>query len=118
MYPIEVLDDSNYPIIQAAKEDDSTLVSKLEQENNEFGGDCCGVFILASSIILIIVTFPVSIFMCIRVIHEYERAVIFRLGRVMKSNGPGMFFVVPCIDHVSLQGLEKNWNFFWKINRQ
>jgi regulator of protease activity HflC (stomatin/prohibitin superfamily) len=56
--------------------------------------------------------------MCIKVIQEYERAVIFRLGRVMKSNGPGMFFVVPCIDHVSLQGLEKNWNFFWKINRQ
>jgi regulator of protease activity HflC (stomatin/prohibitin superfamily) len=42
--------------------------------------------------------------MCIKVIQEYERAVIFRLGRVMKSNGPGMFFVVPCIDHVSLQG--------------
>ena len=31
---------------------------------------------------------------------EYERAVIFRLGRLRKggSKGPGIFTVIPCID--------------------
>ncbi|KAK3876838.1 hypothetical protein Pcinc_018412 [Petrolisthes cinctipes] len=34
------------------------------------------------------------------VVQEYERAVIFRLGRLLKggAKGPGIFFVVPCID--------------------
>ena len=33
-------------------------------------------------------------------IPEYERAVIFRLGRLRKggSKGPGIFTVIPCID--------------------
>ena len=33
--------------------------------------------------------------------QEYERAVIFRLGRLLKSGarGPGVFFIIPCIDH-------------------
>ena len=32
--------------------------------------------------------------------QEYERAVIFRLGRLLKggARGPGIFFIVPCID--------------------
>jgi erythrocyte band 7 integral membrane protein len=38
--------------------------------------------------------------MCIKVVQEYERAVIFRLGRLVKggARGPGIFFVIPCID--------------------
>lgn len=33
-------------------------------------------------------------------VQEYERAVIFRLGRLLKggARGPGIFFIVPCID--------------------
>uniref|UniRef100_A0A1I7T063 PHB domain-containing protein n=1 Tax=Caenorhabditis tropicalis TaxID=1561998 RepID=A0A1I7T063_9PELO len=36
----------------------------------------------------------------LQVAQEYERAVIFRLGRVKPggARGPGLFFVVPCID--------------------
>lgn len=32
--------------------------------------------------------------------QEYERAVIFRLGRLMQggAKGPGIFFILPCID--------------------
>ena len=32
--------------------------------------------------------------------QEYERAVIFRLGRLVKggAKGPGIFFIIPCID--------------------
>lgn len=34
----------------------------------------------------------------IRIVQEYERGVIFRLGRVIGAKGPGLFFVVPIID--------------------
>lgn len=35
-----------------------------------------------------------------QVVQEFERAVIFRLGRLRKggARGPGLFFVLPCID--------------------
>ncbi|MFZ8794496.1 MAG: slipin family protein [Acidilobaceae archaeon] len=36
--------------------------------------------------------------MSIRVIREYERAVIFRLGRLLGVKGPGLFFLIPFID--------------------
>lgn len=36
---------------------------------------------------------------CIKIVNEYERAVIFRLGRVLKKpKGPGIFFVLYPID--------------------
>ena len=34
----------------------------------------------------------------IRVVYEYERAVIFRLGRLLGAKGPGIFFRVPIAD--------------------
>ncbi|KAI4883503.1 hypothetical protein NFI96_024967 [Prochilodus magdalenae] len=60
----------------------------------------CGWFVVILSIVFAIVLLPVSIFMCIKIVQEYERAVIFRLGRIMdrKPKGPGMFFVLPCTD--------------------
>uniref|UniRef100_A0A8C9SNF8 Stomatin (EPB72)-like 3a n=1 Tax=Scleropages formosus TaxID=113540 RepID=A0A8C9SNF8_SCLFO len=35
------------------------------------------------------------------IVQEYERAVIFRLGRIIdkKAKGPGIFFVLPCTDN-------------------
>lgn len=36
----------------------------------------------------------------IKIIAEYERAVIFRVGRISgnKAVGPGLFFIIPCTD--------------------
>ncbi|MCP4681628.1 MAG: slipin family protein [Desulfobacterales bacterium] len=34
----------------------------------------------------------------IKVLREYERAVIFRLGRVIKTKGPGLIILIPIID--------------------
>ena len=33
-------------------------------------------------------------------LQEYERAVIFRLGRLLSggARGPGVFFIIPCVD--------------------
>jgi regulator of protease activity HflC (stomatin/prohibitin superfamily) len=33
----------------------------------------------------------------LKVLPEYERAVIFRLGRLVASRGPGVIYVVPLI---------------------
>ncbi|CAN7992663.1 unnamed protein product, partial [Ixodes hexagonus] len=37
----------------------------------------------------------------LQVVQEYERAVIFRLGRLLQggSKGPGIFFILPCIEN-------------------
>ncbi|MGE5620174.1 MAG: slipin family protein [Sphingomonadaceae bacterium] len=34
----------------------------------------------------------------IKVVQEYERGVIFRLGRLVGAKGPGLFFIIPGID--------------------
>ena len=36
----------------------------------------------------------------IKVIPEYERAVVFRLGRVIGAKGPGLIIVIPIIDRI------------------
>ncbi|XP_046519820.1 stomatin-like protein 3 [Equus quagga] len=60
----------------------------------------CGWILFFLSLLLMIITFPVSIWMCLKIIKEYERAVVFRLGRIQadKAKGPGLILVLPCID--------------------
>ena len=36
----------------------------------------------------------------IKIIPEYERAVLFRLGRLMNARGPGLIFIIPVIDRI------------------
>ncbi len=36
----------------------------------------------------------------IRVVQEYERGVVFRLGRLIGAKGPGLFFLIPFIDRM------------------
>ena len=36
----------------------------------------------------------------VRVLREYERAVVFRLGRAMNQRGPGLILLVPAIDRM------------------
>nr|MBN1228568.1 slipin family protein [Anaerolineae bacterium] len=36
----------------------------------------------------------------VRVVQEYERGVIFRLGRLIGAKGPGLFFLIPFIDRM------------------
>lgn len=37
----------------------------------------------------------------LRVLNEYERGVIFRLGRVIKAKGPGLILLIPVIDKMT-----------------
>ena len=61
-----------------------TMNDPNEPEEAEL--DCCSILLMTFSIILIVLTFPISIFFCIRIVPEYERAIIFRLGRLKKVN--------------------------------
>jgi regulator of protease activity HflC (stomatin/prohibitin superfamily) len=55
-------------------------------------------FILNNALILIpIALVLVFLFAAIRVIREYERAVVFQLGRFWKVKGPGLILVIPVI---------------------
>ncbi|CAH8825198.1 unnamed protein product [Trichobilharzia szidati] len=51
-------------------------------------------------IFLIIITLPISLIFCLKVVTHYERAVLFRLGRLVSATakGPGLIFVLPCLD--------------------
>ncbi|XP_075679963.1 mechanosensory protein 2-like isoform X2 [Dermatophagoides pteronyssinus] len=71
-----------------------------EQANVSESSGFCAFALTIISIILIVCTLPFSLFLCIKVVQEYERAVIFRLGRLVRggAKGPGIFFIIPCID--------------------
>jgi regulator of protease activity HflC (stomatin/prohibitin superfamily) len=49
----------------------------------------------AAVILFIIVVFILS---GIKILNEYERAVVFRLGRLMDYRGPGLIFIVPILE--------------------
>ena len=34
----------------------------------------------------------------IKILREYERGVIFRLGRLIGAKGPGLIFIIPGVD--------------------
>ena len=46
------------------------------------GNGCCGACLVGIFGILTVLLFPITIFMAIKIIPEYQRAVIFRLGRI------------------------------------
>nr|KAF6315458.1 stomatin [Myotis myotis] len=70
------------------------------KDSPDTGLGICGWILVYVSFFLTIITFPLSIWMCIKIVKEYERAIIFRLGRILQggAKGPGLFFVLPCTD--------------------
>ena len=49
---------------------------------------------IAVIVVLVVLFFSSSI----RILREYERGVVFRLGRVIKAKGPGIIILIPVID--------------------
>ena len=58
--------------------------------------------LLALLVLGAIVVFATSV----KIVQEYERGVIFRLGRCMGAKGPGVFFIVPILDKIVLTNLQ------------
>jgi len=81
---------------------------KYPASNESSGaGKCIEGLIWCISMLLICCTFPFSLCVCMKQVQEYERAVIFRLGRAKKggAQGPGLFFIIPCMDNISVVDL-------------
>ncbi|XP_031844906.1 band 7 protein AGAP004871-like [Nomia melanderi] len=81
---------------------ESAARSSQMPEENTVGATTRFVEIMAiiGSFLLVLVTFPFSLCFTFKVVQEYERAVVFRMGRLKgDASGPGTFFVMPCVDN-------------------
>ncbi|NPA52984.1 MAG: slipin family protein [Aquificae bacterium] len=57
------------------------------------GGNSMSVGVIAVIVLIVIILAT-----AIKILPEYERGVIFRLGRVIGAKGPGVVFLIPIID--------------------
>ena len=53
-------------------------------------------------ILIVIIAFAVLLVlsMAIKIVTEFERGVIFRLGRLVGAKGPGLFLIIPFVDRM------------------
>ncbi|MGI8754429.1 MAG: slipin family protein [Acidimicrobiales bacterium] len=58
------------------------------------------VFIIVAVAVLLLIS-------SLRIVQEYERGVIFRLGRCVGAKGPGLFLVIPFIDKIVKVNLQE-----------
>ena len=56
-------------------------------------------------IAVIVVVVLGVLFAAVRILPEYQRGVIFRLGRVIGTKGPGLFLLIPLVDKMTRVGL-------------
>ena len=66
----------------------------------EEGPSIVAYILTLGSLLLVLASMPRSLMFVVKVVQEYERAVIFRLGRLLSggARGPGVFFIIPCVD--------------------
>jgi regulator of protease activity HflC (stomatin/prohibitin superfamily) len=69
-----------------------------------FGGEALkilgGLVMGFSPLIVIAILVVIFLAASLRIVPEYQRAVIFRLGRVIGAKGPGLFILIPIIDRM------------------
>jgi regulator of protease activity HflC (stomatin/prohibitin superfamily) len=53
---------------------------------------------LPSGFVFLIIFLFILAASAIKILREYERGVIFRLGRLIGAKGPGIFFIIPGVD--------------------
>ncbi|GAB0192752.1 podocin [Grus japonensis] len=77
------------------------LDSEQQEEGVKSPGlGICEWLLTILSFLFVVMTFPISVWFCMKVVREYERAIVFRLGRLLpgRARGPGLFFFLPCLD--------------------
>ncbi|HEY6676347.1 MAG TPA: SPFH domain-containing protein [Terrimicrobium sp.] len=50
--------------------------------------------------VLIIVLGTILLSQAIRILREYERGVVFRLGKLLRAKGPGLILLIPIVDRM------------------
>ncbi|KAM8805324.1 podocin [Eudromia elegans] len=86
-------------------DEETEAMALLDSERQEEGVKSPGLgicewLLTILCFLFIIMTFPISVWFCMKVVREYERAIIFRLGHLLpgRARGPGLFFFLPCLD--------------------
>ena len=64
---------------------------------------------------LVVVLVALLLLQAIRIVREYQRLVVFRLGRLLGTKGPGLVFLIPLIDRAVTADLRE---FYLEIPRQ
>ncbi|WP_461210821.1 slipin family protein [Desulfocurvus sp. DL9XJH121] len=59
------------------------------------------MYVYLPALVLVVLFLAASL----RVLNEYERAVVFRLGRILTAKGPGLIILIPVIDRMIRVGL-------------
>jgi hypothetical protein len=58
----------------------------------------CSTVVTVACYALFVLTLPFSAWFALKSVQSYERIVLFRLGRLASSLGPGYVIILPCID--------------------
>ena len=56
--------------------------------------------VVGALVIILAIFALVVLFSAIKILREYERGVIFRLGRLIDQKGPGLILLIPFIDRM------------------
>jgi len=69
-------------------------------DGSDLAAGCMGNCIICASYGLVAAFLPFALCAGMKIVQEYERAVIFRLGRLKSQQavGPGLFWTLPCTD--------------------
>jgi regulator of protease activity HflC (stomatin/prohibitin superfamily) len=51
-------------------------------------------------VVLVVIFLAVVLPSAMRILREYERAVVFRLGKLIGAKGPGLVFLIPLVDRM------------------
>lgn len=54
-----------------------------------------------SSFGVLVIILLILLSSAVKIVQEYERGVIFRLGRLVGAKGPGLFFIIPIVDRMT-----------------
>jgi regulator of protease activity HflC (stomatin/prohibitin superfamily) len=58
------------------------------------------VAVVIAIVVLVIILGAIVLASGVRILREYERGVIFRLGRLIAQKGPGLIFLIPFVDRM------------------
>src|SRR6185436_2315770 len=58
------------------------------------------LFRLGTTAVVLIIIAAFVLPQALRILREYERGVVFRLGKLLGAKGPGLIFLIPIVDRM------------------
>ena len=97
-----VMEGGAVKTVSETRRNNHQIIAEDMQDPDTVGNSVMKACLEVVSVIFIILGFPLMIWGCVCVVQEYERAVIFRFGRVKdgKAVKPGIYFINCCIERL------------------